>query len=357
MERRMEQFQNRVQTNINLADDEIARLQSYLSTVQGEILDVKDKLNSHNIKSAQVQQEVIGRKKRSQAQIDAKIARMKADHHSKIQEIQQLHSDEIKSMQHDFEDTMAQLDQITREKTQKRVGPIEDVMKQTEMTIKKMKDSFGSSERAAETEAINDIKSLQELQYSRQQRLEVAVQKRNQERLESLVQAKTRLSDCVNTLEEMERNHTISMENYKRQLEAMDNRYQEKIKRDSERQNRTTEGLSRKYAEYEKRYRALQRTIKKIKQHHQQQIEEAVREGETLKLTAAAYETQTTQSTKEISKIQSNNKLLIDLKRKLETRENELAQARTNNESMKREIARLKHEIRLRKRNQDKPQA
>jgi hypothetical protein len=49
------------------------------------------------------------------------------------------------------------------------------------------------------------------------------IQNRNQERLESLLQAKARLADCVSTLEETERNHTSQMASFKAQLEAMDN--------------------------------------------------------------------------------------------------------------------------------------
>ena len=50
-------------------------------------------------------------------------------------------------------------------------------------------------------------------------KLEKEIQNQNQERLESILQGKERLQECVETLDEMEKNHSTEMDKYKIKLE------------------------------------------------------------------------------------------------------------------------------------------
>lgn len=344
LERRMEQFQYKVQQNINLADDEISRLAGYLSVVRGDITDAQDQLNRISLKTTQLEQQSAGREKRHKANLDTFIASMNTRHHRLMQELQERHAQELSSIHQSFRENIAQIEQLMHEKIQQKTGPVEDLLKKTQTQYQKLVDTQGISAKSLEADALEDIRGLQELEFQRQKRLEATLAARNQERLDSLLQGKARLSDCVNTLEEMERNHASSMETYKTKLETMDQCYHERVKRETERHSRVVESLKRKQSEIEKRADALQKTVQRIQKCHKRQVEDAVREGEMLRTTIESTEAKSQQGERETAKVQEWTNKLQQLKKKLENSENTLMQARTDNETMKREIARLKHE-------------
>jgi chromosome segregation ATPase len=349
-DRQMEQFQNKVQQNINLADDEIARLSNYLSILQADIADVQDQLTRANIKNNQLSQEQSGRDIRSHANAETVIARLRSEHHSFMQGLQDRQSQEINALHHSFEEAITGLEKMSMQKIATKVGPIEGMIHQAKGDHKRIQDSIGAAEQSLQADALTDLRELQTVEHRQQQRLETTVQARTQERLESLIQAKGRLSDCVATLEEMERNHASRMATFKTRLETMDARYREKIQRDTERHNRMTAGVKRKITEFDNRGNALQKTASKIERHHKLQIETAVRDGEYVKADVLAAEARTQASSQESAKVQQWTARLEELKQKLQMRENELLQARNQNDGMKREVARLQHEARIAKR-------
>lgn len=346
----MEQFQSRVQQNVNLADDELLRLANYLSTLKGDIADTKDQLNRVSLKTTQLQQELSGRDKRHVAGRDMSIARCKAKHHTAMQELQERQAHEIGRIHQDFEDKIAEIEILSKVKIQRKTGLVEELISKAQMQIKRLMEMSEQGANAMEEETPEDIQELQKLENQRQQRLEKVMDLRNKERLDSLLQAKTRLSDCIATLEEMERNHASNMENYKKRLEAIDARYNQRRKIETEKQERAVDSVKRKYADLERRAMALQKTTRKIERHHKGQILDAVREGEMLKMSVETTEAKSVQVRQGNQKVQALTQKRNETRKRLEVSENGLMQARTDNEALKREIARLKHEAIMAKR-------
>ena len=75
-----------------------------------------------------------------------------------------------------------------------------------------------------------EFRSSHESEVESIRKLEKQIQKQNQERLNSILQGKTKLQECVETIDEMEKNHNTEMENYKAKLDALDQMYQDKIR-------------------------------------------------------------------------------------------------------------------------------
>lgn len=351
-ERRMEQFRNKVQQHINLADDEISRLTTYLSTIKGDILEANDKLNRLQLQLVQIAQEQSGTNKRQQAALNTKISRIKAAYNMKLQEINALHAEDTSKLQKTFQKAIDEIHSNLKSKVEQETAPTNELIKQTKAKLQAMQNTFGVSDKKQDDEALADIQSIQEVEISQQRQLEKAIQKRTQERLDSLLQAKSRLADCVATIDEMQRNHETQMNSYKMKIEALDVQYQSKVKRENEKHAKSIEALKRKLNESEKRNFSLQRTIHKIEHHHKMQLDATVREGDNLQHSIKTQEVQTEIQLKENGKLKNLMNKLQVLKGKLETRENELINERTDNESLKREINRLKHESTIAKRRQ-----
>jgi chromosome segregation ATPase len=350
LERQMEQFQSRVQQKINLADDELERLSNYLASVKSEIAEAKDQINRLSTKNTQLTQELTGRDRRSQANTEALINRLRADHHRVMQDLQERHSEEVTALHQSYEEAIAELEQRSIQKITAKTAPIDEMLDQAQSQLGKLQETMGTADRALEKDALGDIAALQELEHAQHRRLESVIQTRNEERLESLLQAKTRLSDCVRTLEEMERNHTSRMASFKSRLDQMDVNYNEKLKRNSDAHARTCDTLNRRKGELETRARLLEKTIKKIGRHHRKQVEKAAREGERLKTSLASVEAKNKLTKEESEKVQGWTGKAQELKRRLDERENALGQARNDNDAMKRELARLQHQASLARR-------
>jgi chromosome segregation ATPase len=347
LDRQMEQFQHRVQQKINLADDEIQRLSTHLSLIKTDILDTSDQLNRTRLKATQLSDQASGRGKCLRAHMEAIVAKMRADHHIQMQELHEKQNQEIHALHNSFGETVAGLENLSVQAITKKAGPIDDVLTQTQTEYSKLQATTGAAGPTIDADSLRDIESLQELDFSRQDRLETLIQSRNEDRLQSLLQAKTRLSDCVNTLEEMELNHTHRMATFKTDLEVMDNAHAQKVKREKERQHRVAEALARRQAAFEKRGKSIERTIRKIERHHKIQVDGAVREAATIQGDVVAAEAKNQVMADQSAKVQNWTAKREEFKKQLESKENELAQARNDNETMKREIARLQHEVRV----------
>jgi chromosome segregation ATPase len=137
------------------------------------------------------------------------------------------------------------------------------------------------------------------------------------------------------------------MSTFKTRLEAMDTAHAEKQRREQERQKRLVDGLLRRQEEFEKRAKSMTKTISRIERHHKVQVETAIREGQMLQSDVVVVEAKNQSIADQNSKLQQWKAKSDQLKKQLEHRENELSQARTDNETMKREIARLQHEARV----------
>ena len=126
-----------------------------------------------------------------------------------------------------------------------------------------------------------------------------------------------------------------------------------KIKLLQENNKREIARLKNKYETFKKREENLQEAIDRVEDNQKRQMLVAVQEGEELKrtLTMSHSFSDSQNSINEDennAKIQSNN--YKELKKKLEEKENELVKARTENESLKRELARLQYQSTLKKR-------
>jgi chromosome segregation ATPase len=345
-DRYLEQFQYKVQQKINLADDEIHRLSTYLSSVKGEICDVKDQLNRKTLQTTQLSQEISGQQIRYRVGTGTLIAKMRLNHHETMRESQDRYQQEINALRRSFEESLAGLEQLAQKKISSKSGPIDELISQASAQYDTLQQYTRSSHSSTEFHNLDDSDFPSELDYSHERRLESVLQTRNQERLDSLLKWKNRLADCVTILEEMEKDHSIKMAAFKVQLQDLETRFTASTARVQERHQQMTQGLKEKAENLEKRAEGLQKTIKKVERHHKRQLENAVQKGDSVAAESSFNERKVSTEREERSEIRELRAKREELKSRLESRDNELCQLRANNESMKREVARLRYEAR-----------
>lgn len=256
--RRIERFQSKLQQRLNLADDEIARLNDYYSSVLSEITNSNDQLDRFRRLSEQKSQNVNGNSKKEIAEHNTEIASMNAQHAKDLIELQEKHSREILNLQHDFEETLKEVDRWAQSCIEAKTFSIDQQLDRTTVAIDKTKQSLSMSSHAAQNDEVVGTQQQLEYETDRIRRLEEKLKERNQERLETLLGLKTRLSECTQVLEEIEQNHSNAMSNYVYKLESADKRYEERIQKEAEKHEkelfsyrRQLDNLKRKISSYQ----------------------------------------------------------------------------------------------------------
>ena len=344
LDRRIEHFQHKVQQNITLADDEIQRLSQDLQTLQGEIVEVKDQISKVNTQLNQAEQASKGKIQRKIAKGQLKVANVKIKNENIIKEIVEKHRIDMNALQNDYQNSLAQLEVWAAKRETQRTAALDAALKQITEQTNQTRSTMTTIERTAVDDAGAEMEDLQTIENNRLTRLERLVKAKNNERLNSLLAAKARLSDCVTTLEEMERNHSLTMSSYQGKLSSLDANYEQVVKRMQETCSREVETLKRKLLEIQRKDESMRDMIDKIQHNQKRQMFSAVREGEDLRLQMQTVCSEPVYIASEDEEHRQQSIMYEKLKKKLADRENQLIKARTENESMKREICRLQHE-------------
>lgn len=372
LEKRVERLQNKIQVKINLANDEIDRLKSDYAIIQGQICEVIDQINRLTNYMTQRKHIQIGVNRRKQVSIDTLISKMKKEYNLQLQELESSHSQQINNLNREYETSMKEIEKHSDIIIEEKVGPINKAIEDTKADLQRIKyeyqaisstnkSSFSNSSMNLDMD--DEFRSSHESEIENIRKLEKKIQVQNQERLNSILQGKSKLQECVEKIDEMEKNHSTEMESYQAKLDALDKTYQEKIRIKSEKHHKTIEKLTQKLKEYNDKITTIQNTIQKVQNHHKLQIDKALAEGDTLSsqitekakqysasfsglnINVSKYRNDV--SSYDYSEVSDEKGRLDMLKEKLEKIENELHKERTENESLKREIARLKHEAKM----------
>lgn len=368
MEKRIERLQHKIQVKVNLANDEIDRLKSDYAIIQGQICEVIDQINQLNNYMTQRKYIQLGINKRKQVSIDTIISKMKTEYNLQIQELETSHSNQISNLNKEYENSMKEIERHSDIKLEEQIGPINKAIEDTKEYLKQIKYEYqaltSNNSSFSQVTTNDEFSSFHDNEIESIKNLEKKIQKQNQERLNSILQGKAKLQECVETIDEMEKTHSTEMENFKSKLDALDKMYQDKIRIKSEKHHKTIEKLTQKLKEYNQKINSIQNTIQKVQNHHKMQIDKALAEGDNLSSQisekAKQYSASFSGLNINVSKHKSNvsyfneyseasdeKSKLSMLKEKLEKTENQLFKERTENESLKREIARLKHEAKM----------
>ena len=350
MDRRLGQLQSKVQQEINLMDDKIQRNEDYLDSLLTEIADYQDKLRRIQYKQDQAQEEYIGRKRGNAAMIKAQAAKMISEHNADMAELMERMKQEETAISKDFEDHVAQMDEFVQRKLNARVQQLEIQIETTQKAIKKYEEKLRMVPELIGTQEDDDNEGVRELELRQIQSLEKQLKENNQARLSSLLEAKSHLSDCVATLEQMDQQHAVQMESLKSKLMSMDATYDDKLNKMKQAQDRDRDAMNRKIHEAETRVRGNNKLMKRLERNHAREITGLRKENEFLRDEYQIATTNELHRKTEQKRIQDDMVRAENLTNDLKAREDLLMKMRTDNETMKREIARIQHEARLEKR-------
>jgi chromosome segregation ATPase len=350
LDRRLEQFQAKVQQKITLADDEIVRSEEYLDQLRSKIGEVEDQIHRVELQVQQRADEKGGSQKRRVAANHAEAASMKRDHHAVLTEYLARFQEEDDALRAGFDAQFSEMERYVQARAAERSEPIQEKMSKITTMIGQLREKVDEETKKVDPTAQLEIEATLQIECDRIASLEKQAKDRNADRLNSLVQGRTQLAQCVRTLEEMEQKYYGDMTNLKQKLDLQDRKYQERLKSLSENHNRQKETLSRKIDEAETRTGQARKSLKRMERHFKREMGGVGSENEQIQAEFANMTTAEMKRMREEGEIVEAENQMTQLRGELEKREGLLLKIRSQTQMMRRELARIKHERVLAKR-------
>ena len=351
LDRRLEQFQFKAQQQINIAEDKLQRVRDYYQSLQSEITEAEDNLNRLTLQVNQIEHSKKGKIKCQVAVKETKVAALKNAHQKKMHEISEEYEKQQNAMREDFEKTYDKIDKEAQDRAVEKAKPVDSEIKKVIALINKLKEEMEQKKGDSDESLIEqESDRTHEMEVQRIEHLEQKLEEQNKYRIDSLIEAKNQLSECVNVLEEMERNHYSQMERLKNVLDSMDSKYADQIKRDSATQKKETTAIKQSITEKEQQVKSLQRILHRTEKRQRDALQKASAESEYLRVELVAVKKRASQKRENENEFQVQQKKLSEINTQLTQRERILLKMRTDNETLKREIARINQEKQIAKR-------
>jgi hypothetical protein len=287
-----------------------------------------------------------GRKKQRNAMKQAQIGSLASEHSAYTAELIGIHKTENETLTQEFEEQVSAMDQYIEKKTNARISPIANQIERTAAQIARLKEDRQIHPDASATDGAGD-ELAEKAQADRIKHLEKLLRGANSQRLESLVEARSQLDECVQTLEEMEDSHENEISNLRQRLSEIDSRYEEKVLSATSKHRMQSDSLRRKIREADTRANQTEKATKQSERHFKKDIalltdENAQLRADIANLTAMEISKRTNETS-----VQSKGDKRQELKRQLEESESVLLKARSDSSALKREICRISHETAL----------
>ena len=348
-DRKVKYVQFRIQEAISLRDDEIDRMGKRLNQYKTLILEAKEKIQSLSLKIKEESEAKLGERKRRNAELNVSVARVKAAHHQSLQDLQRSQANEIEMIQEEFEDALKTLKESSSVRFTNRTAVVDNEISKVKAQIQ----TYRNEKAKVEKQSLVQTEAETENQFDRLnlgviEQLQQLIQQRNNERFESLRQSKVRLAQCVDTIENMSRKHTIQVADLQNQLKELDESYEDSYRRLEDKHSFRLEGLKNHLVEAQKRSNRLLSAARRLDFENQKQLKATIRDLDNMK--EKCYSVSEDIKGMDDDRQKLLNELQTDLprlRRNLQKLDEVLADKRHENESLRRELGQCQHYIRF----------
>ncbi|OHS93610.1 hypothetical protein TRFO_40099 [Tritrichomonas foetus] len=353
LDRRIQYCQFRIQQSLSLYDAEITRLDQRLNLYKSQIIENRDKIIELENRITEQSISIDGYHRIRNADTNTNISKIKARHYYEIQEMRQQFASDIQNLQQNFEIT---LNNINTSKTTQNAEYLIQIQKETENLkdqIKSYKDAMQKFNISQSIHDDEDESVLQEWENSSAlNELRRAIENRSKERYESLFHSKNKLNECVDKLDEITRQHAVQVKGYLEQLNTIEEQYQTSIRKLNEKHEIKIISLKKQLKETDKRANILFKAAHRLGEENKRQLYDTKHDLENMKNNTSAINGESSFlddgiSSTAKSKLGELKSDIARLLKKLRVKEEELLRKRSENETIKREIGRINHEIKF----------
>jgi chromosome segregation ATPase len=350
LERQVQLFQFKIQQKIALRDDELDRIAKELTLYKSGIAEANIRIHQLDRDIEATKYQVRGGRQCNQASLQARMARRKAEHSHAVRELDSQHALTVDDLHQQFAETIEQMRESHQSQLNEQLQALDDEKKGVEADILRYRESITEAEQAAETEE-EDCSENGCFEGDDQMigRLRDTIRARNAERVESLLNSKTKLTECLHVLETLDRDHERNVSEARKGIEAIDARYRDELAQLKQTEKSARSQLAQALRKAQKRLKQLQ-SARRTLQFRQRE------EMKTASLNIAMMEKEMASSApiflkdavdgERLKKVERRRGNVAASRRMREAKEAKLFECRELNGNLKREVAEKKHRLR-----------
>jgi chromosome segregation ATPase len=226
-----------------------------------------------------------------------------------------------------------------------RVGPVSRQIQQAAKQISAVR----SREGGAPAEGLAEMERMRRLEAKAIESLEAAVRDKSGDRLSSLLGRRQQLAACVATLEQLDEAHAAQVEKLRSKLAAAEEQYGRKLAAEAEGHRREVAAARRRLHEAERAVGEIEGEIAGFRQAHMGEVLAVSQSRDLFRMDLQALSAAPEPPREKAAESLQLQVQLQKLRDDLADYEGVLEDERKQNERLKREVARLRHEERAAK--------
>jgi chromosome segregation ATPase len=342
VDRQLGYFKFRIQQAISLCDDEIERLDERLTSYKAELRRLQEEIDQTDRQIIEVQEHSRGELQRRKAGSETALARLRAAHHQRAQDLQRSQTTEIDRLQEVFEAELASLTKAKSDNHESRVAAIDAEIRKVCARIKSYGTELAKLQESRENAESQTALDGESVTGGVVEELQQLIRSRNDERLANLTESRSKLAKCVDALDGIVRSHAIRVEELHRRIQAQDERYQERVEAAKIHGEAQVDRMKQELGIIERRTVKLGRAARRVAADNVQYVRQSERQLERRKLGEVAPVLDASNDQSDIQKLQRE---IASLEKEKATAESDLILTRQENEQVRRAIGRIRHEI------------
>jgi hypothetical protein len=357
LDRQMKVFQFKIQQEIAVKDEEIERTYRDLTEYKARILEMKGKLQSLTSETEKQKHQLQGRQQYDTASFEATLARHKILHSEQVKAIQAEQADEIDTLQRDIASTLARVAEQSQMRASEMLKSVDDEMEMTRTQIRTYQQSISKQRESDDPQNVSDSLTV-ELEDHRISQLENIIRARNSERLESLLDSKQKLTECLQILEDMDRSHAIEVAEARKSLEQIDARYVEALDLLQAKEAKIRTEQTYRLQTAKSSLAKMNKALRHLQSGHQQRLKEASSQfGMIQRQFASSAPVSGTDdlNREQMAKIEQKKARVNAANHMVARKEQQLRDARETNDRLRRQIGQMKHDLKYRVRQPRRP--
>ena len=342
LDRNADYVRFRIQQEIDLKDDEIERLHSRLLDFRSGIEEAQQCLREldRNISRARFGKQCGERS--HEVQLSFLSTQRRRDFHAAVQDLRQAQAAQIDALQRRFQTRLKRSESIREDL---KIDSITAQMEEVRKSILIMKEEIDHIRRLESLgiQDANDTFSMS-LKSDVIHDLRRALIEKNEERQRELQDARNQMNDCVNAIEELDREHETRTESARHKLELLDTKYEMRVRQLQDEHEHRMQILNAHLQQARMRNREAKRTMNAVERTSAESLGASYRQLDLLRERFVDFGDITVEEEAEINRATNEyKKWKSERDRKLEI----LHGLRSDNDAMKKELGRLQFAVRF----------
>jgi hypothetical protein len=246
-----------------------------------------------------------------------------------------------------FEAEMERFETVRNHQLERSFAEVENELTKCRRQLESYTESTIELQREGESEFLDAEKNAEAADLAIIRELQAVVEQRNSERYQNLERSKEKLSQCIETLDEIDRAQAVQVGNRRITINDIDQRYESELVKLEKGRAAMKARLAAKLADVTRRAQTLTKAARHLERTNQRQMGETVNALEMLKSRSLVRADESVVRPDDLAKVEAQQATLEKLAKVRDGKNQSLNRARTTNLDLKRQIWRTRHDLRF----------